>query len=324
MVRRAVGAAGGGGGAAAASNHNCCGSSTAATPPNPKTQTHMKSILLLSSLLRPRALAAAALCALARASSDPSSLQDPAIAAPLLLPLDGGAWALSSGALSIPASVPGDVVTDLQAAGLIGDPLYGNNTRGAAPLWDRAWTYSLQFDAPPPALGGAAYLVFDGAKMVADVFLNGAALGDARSQFLRYVIPLPPALLRAQGNALAVAFAPAADARNVEGRFMACSGGWDWAPSTEVLTPPCPPDAPASCAHKGLPAFSRGLWKSVSLIALPPGTAALTAVVPAIFYDGAYPTEPLADAANGPWTVRVRVHALAPPGGAAGVLTVAG
>ena len=199
----------------------------------------MKSILLLSFLHRPRALAAAALFALARASSKPPSLQDPALAAPLLLPLDG-TWALSSGALSITASVPGDSVTDLQAAGLSGDPLYGNNPRGAAPLWDRAWTYSLQFDAPPPALGGAAYLVFDGAKMVADVFLNGAALGDARSQFLRYVIPLPPALLRAQGNALAVAFAPAADARNVEGRYMACSGGWDWAPATEVLTPPCP------------------------------------------------------------------------------------
>jgi len=159
----------------------------------------------------------------ALASADPS-LQDPPLAAPLLLPLDGSAWTLASGALTLPASVPGDIVTDLEAAGLIGDPLFSNNTRGAAPLWDLPWTYATTFDAPPAFLGDA-FLVLDGAKMVADVFLNGAPLGDVRSQFSRYVIPLPPGLLLAAGNALAITFAPAADARNVEGRFMACSGG---------------------------------------------------------------------------------------------------
>jgi beta-mannosidase len=274
----------------------------------------MRSLSLVSAVL-----------SLSLAAADPL-LQDVPIAAPLRQSLDGSAWTLTSGALSVPATVPGDVVTDLQAAGLIGDPLVGNGTRAAAPLWDLPWTYSTQFDAPPGFAGApdGASLVLDGAKMVADVFLNGVALGDVRSQFLRYVIPLPRALLRAAGNALAITFAPAADARNVEGRFMACSGGWDWAPQTLVRTPPCPPNASASCAHAGLAAFSRGLWKSVYLIALPAGSAALTALVPAIFYAGAYPTAPLGDAANGPWTVRVRVHALAPPGGAAGVLTVAG
>jgi hypothetical protein len=30
------------------------------------------------------------------------------------------------------------------------------------------------------------------------------------------------------GNTLTVAFPTSADSRNVEKRWMACSGGWDW------------------------------------------------------------------------------------------------
>jgi len=53
--------------------------------------------------------------------------------------LDGGDWiANSSGSLTMVATVPGDVVTDLQAAGFLGDPLAFNNTRRTNPSWGSA------------------------------------------------------------------------------------------------------------------------------------------------------------------------------------------
>lgn len=45
-------------------------------------------------------------------------------------------------------------------------------------------------------------------------------------------------LLQPSENVLVVSFVSAAtDPRNAEGRFMACTGGWDWAPTTDTKTP---------------------------------------------------------------------------------------
>ena len=142
-----------------------------------------------------------------------------------LLSLDGDAWRLSNGSLSIPASVPGDLLTDLQSAGLIGDPLYELNFKGK--LWDLAnWTYTLSFTTQPLA---SSYLVFQGLKHVADVALNGQYLGYAADQFLRYTWDVS-GVVRPGVNTLTVTFPTFSDPRNCEQRWMSCSGGWDWAP----------------------------------------------------------------------------------------------
>ena len=254
-----------------------------------------------------------------------AGLTDAPIAAPALQYLDGAAWTLSSGATTVAARVPGDVLSDLAAAGVIGDPLAGENFRGAA--WDATWTYSVTFDLDDAmalaALGPGALvaLVLDSVKMAADAALNGIALPSATTysaadacanQFVRLNATLPAALLRTTGNVLTVRFPPSTDPRNNCGRFMACTGGWDWAPQSTTKT------------AAGAYTFSKGLVRSVYLAAVPAAAAALVHVVPLVSYIGSYATAPLTDSEAGPWSVRVTVHLLAPAGGARGTLKAAG
>lgn len=87
--------------------------------------------------------------------------------------------------LTISATVPGDLISDLAKAGIVGDPLYELNFKNAS-MWsahDVAWTYSRQFAASPGATG---LLVFEGVKMGSIISLNGKVLGNTTDQFLRY------------------------------------------------------------------------------------------------------------------------------------------
>ena len=270
----------------------------------------------------PRPLLALLLAATARGAG----LTDAPIAAPALQYLDGAAWTLSNGSTTVAARVPGDVISDLAAAGVVSDPLFGANFRGDA--WDAStWAYSTTFDLSEATLalldapGALFLLVLDSVKLAADATLNGVALPSATvfsaadacaDQFVRLNATLPAGLLRATGNVLVVAFAPGADARNDCGRFMASSGGWDWAPQAATKT------------SAGAYTFSKGLARSVYIAATPAASAAITHIVPLVFYNGSYPTAPLSDSVAGPWTVSVTAHMLTPPGGASGLLRVAG
>ena len=71
--------------------------------------------------------------------------------------LDGGAWTASSGAplngaaainITVPATVPGDLLTDLQRANVIADPWLDTTWIQHSSLWtDHAWTYTTHFTA---------------------------------------------------------------------------------------------------------------------------------------------------------------------------------
>ena len=153
-------------------------------------------------------------------------------------------WVRADDGFTIPASVPGDVVTDLQAAGAIGDPLLDDNFVRDAPVWNRTWTLRTSFRVDSDA---ARVLLVFGVKMGARVRLNHVTLGTVRDQFLRYAFDVRNAsidLLR-ETNKLELIFDPSID---VGGRFAACSGGWDWAPYVSD--------------DQGR-AFTRGPWKSV-------------------------------------------------------------
>jgi len=202
--------------------------------------------------------------------------------------LDGSTWSWhrDDDGFSIPASVPGDVVTDLERAGAIGDPLRDDNFVRDAAVWNRTWTLRTTFrvDSDAPRIA----LIFDGVKLGAAVKLNHQTLGTMRDQFLRYAFDVRNAstdLLR-ETNKLELVFDPSLD---VAGRFAACSGGWDWAPYVSQ--------------DQGR-AFTRGPWKSVYVAESLSGVF-VTHVVPRITYRGAYPTEPLAD---GDFDVAVKVY----------------
>lgn len=59
-------------------------------------------------------------------------------------------------------------------------------------------------------------------------------LGNASDQHRRYVFPVS-AVLRPIANRLTVSFDASVDMS--AGRFMGCSGGWDWAPYSNARDP---------------------------------------------------------------------------------------
>jgi hypothetical protein len=74
---------------------------------------------------------------------------------------------LGIGPTTIPATVPGDLLTDLQSAGLIADPLHGLNFLNASMWTANTWTYKSSFSTT--ADGSSYVLVFDGIKMGASI-----------------------------------------------------------------------------------------------------------------------------------------------------------
>ena len=122
-----------------------------------------------------------------------------------------GQWTASSGApltgaraaakinISVPAWVPGDLLTDLYKAGVIRDPWLDITWLDNSSLWtEHEWTYTTHFSVESSSdvpSGGAStisalQLVFDGVKMGATVRVNGHVVGVVRDQFLRYAFLL--------------------------------------------------------------------------------------------------------------------------------------
>ena len=219
--------------------------------------------------------------------------------------------------VSIPATVPGDLISDLHAAGQIGDPLYEMNFKNSSIWHDNIWTYTTQFsldDLPGGGGGGGEILlVFDGIKMGANISVNGVKLGEAVDQFLRYSFPLAASGALAAGSemsthTLTVSFDSSAC---IGGRFMACTGGWDWAPYTTTKDP-----------DTGANTFTKGIWKSVYLVRV--SSAAITHVVPQVRYKGAYPVERLVEGKHGGFEVGVNVHLQAGAASVHGSVAVSG
>lgn len=199
-----------------------------------------------------------------------------------------GAWSVSSstpGGEPLNASVPGDILTDLQRAGRVPDPYF--NSTWSEPSFVAAWnvgtwTYRKSFESPAPA-GAAALLVFDGIRMGAMISVNGHALGNASDQFLRYTFPVgsllnPPGQL----NEVTVVFGAELG--------IDCQGRWtrsneiDWAPRM-----------PTSDPFTKRSTFGFGIWKSVYVLPVPKGSTAITQLISHTFYAGGHPTTMLTD-----------------------------
>ena len=145
----------------------------------------------------------------------PSTVKGTVACAPLTRP-PPASWGPGPDSLKMKANVPGDLLTDLQSAGLIGDPLYEMNFLNNS-LWeDEQWTYGTEFELPATTSGesresesrrsgndGAAtwVLVLDGVKMGAHVAVNGVELGTVDDQFLRYRFPISADALAAAPGA---------------------------------------------------------------------------------------------------------------------------
>ena len=263
------------------------------------------------------------------AASDPATLSPPPMEPTLVdhpiesglppLYLDGQWTASSSVTPGAPlnASVPGDILTDLQRAGRVPDPYF--NSTWSEPSFVAAWnagiwTYTKRFESPAAVVAGAAaLLVFDGVRMGAMISLNGRALGNASDQFLRYTFPVG-ALLKPAGqpNELTVVFGAELG--------IDCQGRWtrsneiDWAPRMPTTDP-----------FTKRSTFGFGIWKSVYVIPVANGSAAITHVISHTFYAGGHPTTMLSDDSHKGFVVNVTTELWgATPQSTAGTLSVLG
>ncbi len=145
----------------------------------------------------------------------------------------------------IAATVPGEVHTDLLAAGLIPDPFDGANEGRLQWIGRTDWCYTLSFDwqpGPQPRHD----LVADGLDTFATVALNGIEIGRTANQHRSHRFDISD-VLRPGTNELVITFAApvtrAEQASDALGprpaaydhpfnavRKMASSYGWDWGP----------------------------------------------------------------------------------------------
>jgi beta-mannosidase len=90
----------------------------------------------------------------------------------------------------LPARVPGCVHLDLQQAGRIPDPFHGSNDRACLWVENQDFVYKTSFilprdwEAPPPQSGLRIELVFEALDTFAQIYLNGAFLGESTNAFL--------------------------------------------------------------------------------------------------------------------------------------------
>ncbi|MGX5682611.1 glycoside hydrolase family 2 protein [Schumannella luteola] len=155
----------------------------------------------------------------------------------------GGPAAPDARLEQFPATVPGSVHADLQAAGIIPDPFDGDNEHALRWIGDADWSFRTTFDAPATGFDRTD-LVLEGVDTVARVVLNGQELARTENMHRTYRLPVA---LRDTGNVLEVHITSprrfGAERRDSFGkrpsafsdvapfiRKMACDFGWDWGP----------------------------------------------------------------------------------------------
>ena len=228
--------------------------------------------------------------------------------------LDGSDWKITNslGSIAINGRVPGDLITDLQNADIIGDPLYEMNFKST--LWDDAeFTYTKEFVFPQQQYSNQKQiLVFDGIKMGSHIFFNAVQLGSSMDQFLRYTFDVSDLIYKndeGKKNTIQVTFPVSNNTINDQSRYMACSGAWDWAPYTSTYN------------SFGSHSMTKGIWKNVYIVTV--STTAIEHVVPHVTYNGPYPTAPLTDSSASSFTVKTTVFFVSPVA-TAGTLEVSG
>lgn len=177
-------------------------------------------------------------------------------AQPLQRELHSG-WQVSSAkdGISVPATVPGVVHTDLMAAGLIPDPFIGSNVDSVQWVETRSWTYRCSFTvSKEERMARAAMLRFEGLDTYATITLNGHVLGSTDNMFRTWDFEVKGWLKRGI-NVLEVRFDPivlgAGPVRARYGRPLphdsdtsglapfarkaAYSFGWDFAPRLATM-----------------------------------------------------------------------------------------
>jgi beta-mannosidase len=156
----------------------------------------------------------------------------------------------------IPAQVPGCFHTDLLEASLIPDPYIDRNENEVQWIGETDWKYSCRFDASAVEENETVSLLFEGLDTVADIALNGHAVGHAENMHHAHRFDVTATLVEG-ANELTILFTSAMkymrEMRDRMGdlprtmpdpynfiRKMACNVGWDWGPRLTTVGVWCP------------------------------------------------------------------------------------
>ena len=152
---------------------------------------------------------------------------------------------------TVPATVPGNIHTDLLDAGRIPDPFYRDNEQKLMWIGEADWIYTRAFDVPAGTLDRDRVLLrCEGLDTLAAIRINGRRVGAADNMFRTWEFDVKRAL-RAGRNTIEVRLAsPLRRARREQAkRYMMgvgvghhkldggnrirkeqCNFGWDWGP----------------------------------------------------------------------------------------------
>lgn len=147
----------------------------------------------------------------------------------------------------INVKVPGDVTNDLYEAGIIPDPLFGDNLKHLDYIFHRDWTYETVFSlTESDTKSDRIILSFEGIDTLSEITLNGRVLGRTDNMFLKYEYDLKGIAVSGE-NFLSVKIFSATDYRERKDEHLPlratfdtgrlylrkaqCHFGWDWAPN---------------------------------------------------------------------------------------------
>ena len=145
--------------------------------------------------------------------------------------------------------LPGDVYSDLLAAGVIPDPYWGKNEEDVQWVSEEPWTYRKTLSVLPDFLEyDSVFLNADSLDTFCEVYVNGERAGEGNNMFLRKRLELKP-FLKPGKNQIELRFKPArVEAKRIAEsldrpvpyiwhnriphmnliRKVQCHAGWDW------------------------------------------------------------------------------------------------
>ncbi len=104
----------------------------------------------------------------------------------------------------IEATVPGNVELDLLKAGLIDDPMVGNNIYVLRKYEGYQWCYTKKFKSPQVRKDEQVQLFFGGIDCIAEIWLNGKHLGSVSNMFVEHTFDITETLSENAENTLQV------------------------------------------------------------------------------------------------------------------------
>ncbi|MCB9106894.1 MAG: hypothetical protein H6633_22000 [Anaerolineales bacterium] len=93
----------------------------------------------------------------------------------------------------LPATVPGNVRTDLLALNRIPDPFFGENYQDSLWVENVDWWYRRTLDLDPLPPTARAFLIFEGIDYLSAIFVNGREMARHEGMFSRQIIEVTPA-----------------------------------------------------------------------------------------------------------------------------------